>query len=70
MSKVKKIWMIVAVVITIMIGFSVTIMQMSGNNTVTKKPVKKPMKRMIMKCGAGKCGAAMMEEVEVDSSKN
>ena len=60
MSIVKKIWIAAAVFTTVMIGFSVAIIQMSGYNTEFKKPVKK---KMIMKCGEGKCGASMMEEV-------
>jgi len=70
MSTVKKIWIAAAIFVTIMIGFSFTIIQMSGYNTEYKEPAKKPMKKMIMKCGAGKCGAAMMEEVEVAPSKH
>ena len=63
MSTVKKIWIAAAVFTTIMIGFSVTIIQMSGYNTEYKAPPK-PKKTMTMKCGEGKCGAAMMEEVK------
>ena len=63
MSVVKKIWIAAAVFTTVIIGFSYAIIEMSGYNTVYKEPVKKPMKKMIMKCGEGKCGAAMMEEV-------
>ena len=63
MSTVKKIWIAAAVFVTIIIGFSVAIIQMSGYNTVYKAPVKQPVKKMIMKCGEGKCGASMMEEV-------
>ena len=68
MSTVKKIWIAAAVFTTIMIGFSFAIIEMSGYNSVYKeKPVaKKPMKKMVMKCGEGKCGAAMMEEVKVE----
>jgi len=66
MSTVKKIWIAAAVFVSLMIGFSVFIIQISGYNRVYKEEpaAKKGVKRMIMKCGEGKCGAAMMEEVE------
>ena len=67
MSTIKKIWIGAAIFTTLMIGFSVAIIQMSGYNTVYKEPAKKPMKKMIMKCGEGKCGAAMMEEVSTEA---
>jgi len=69
MSTVKKIWIAAAVFTTIMIGFSFAIIEMSGYNRVYKdEPVaKKSMKKMVMKCGAGKCGASMMEEVKVEA---
>ncbi|MFK5938938.1 MAG: hypothetical protein QM497_11140 [Sulfurimonas sp.] len=69
MSTVKKIWIGAALFVTIMIGFSVFIIQISGYNTVYKDEptTKKPMKKMIMKCGAGKCGAAMIEEIDADT---
>jgi len=63
MSTVKKIWIAAAIFVTIMIGFSVAIIQMSGYNTEYKAPKKIPASKMIMKCGEGKCGASMMEEV-------
>ena len=66
MSTVKKIWIAAAVFTTVMIGFSVAIIQISGYNTEFKKPVKT---KMIMKCGEGKCGAAMMEEVTSKKAK-
>jgi len=64
MSTVKKIWIAAAIFVTIMVVFSVVIIQMSGYNTEYTKPVKKPTKTMIMKCGEGKCGASMMEEAK------
>ena len=71
MSTVKKIWIAAAIFVTLMIGFSFFIIQISGYNTVYHdEPVaKKPMKKMIMKCGPGKCGAAMMDEVDEATSK-
>ena len=68
MSTVKKIWIAAAVFVTIMIGFSFFIIQISGYDKVYKdeETTKKPVKTMVMKCGAGKCGAAMMEEIDAD----
>ncbi len=63
MSTVKKIWIAAAVFVTIMVGFSVAIIQMSGYNTEYAAPQKPVTTKMIMKCGEGKCGASMMEEV-------
>ena len=68
MSTVKKIWIAAAVFVTLMVGFSVFIIQISGYNRVYKEKPK-TVKRMIMKCGTGKCGAAMMEEVEAPKTK-
>ena len=69
MSTVKKIWIAAAIFVTLIVGFSFFIIQISGYNKVyNEKPAaKKPLKRMIMKCGEGKCGAAMMEEVKTEA---
>jgi len=71
MSTVKKIWIAAAIFVTIMIGFSVFIIQISGYNTVYKNDTtaKKPVKKLIMKCGVGKCGAAMMDELDASAKK-
>lgn len=71
MSTVKKIWIAAAIFVALMVGFSVFIIQISGYNRVYKNEpaAKQPAKKMIMKCGEGKCGAAMMEEVEVPKAK-
>ena len=66
MSIVKKIWIAAAIFVTLMVGFSVFIIQISGYND--KPTAKKPVKKMIMKCGAGKCGAAMMEEIDAEEA--
>ena len=71
MSTVKKIWIAAAIFVTIMVGFSVFIIQISGYNTVYKDEhaTKKPVKKLIMKCGAGKCGASMMDEVDASAKE-
>jgi len=72
MSTVKKIWIAAAIFVTIMIGFSVFIIQISGYGKVynDEPTAKKPVKKMIMKCGPGKCGAAMMEEIDEEVAKS
>ena len=69
MSTVKKIWIAAAIFVTLMVGFSVFIIKISGYDRVyNEKPkAKKPVKTMIMKCGEGKCGDAMMEEVKTET---
>ncbi len=71
MSAAKKIWIAVAIFVTIMVGFSVFIIQTSGYNTVYKddQAAKKPVKKLIMKCGIGKCGAAMMDEMDASAKE-
>jgi len=67
MSTVKKIWIAVAVFVTIMLGFSFAIIQMSSYDAKSVTAVKKPIKKMIMKCGEGKCGVSMMKEVKTEA---
>lgn len=71
MSTVKKIWIAAAIFVALMVGFSVFIIQISGYGRVyqDEPTAKKPVKKMIMKCGPGKCGAAMMDEVDKEVSK-
>ncbi len=62
---IKKIWIGAAVFVAIMVGFSVFIIQISGYNRVyndEQRTTQSPSQTVIMKCGAGKCGAEMMEE--------
>lgn len=66
MSRVKKMW--IAVVILVSVAF---IMAVVSYNRAYEKELKanKPVKKMIMKCGAGKCGAAMMDDMDKESKK-
>jgi hypothetical protein len=62
---IKKIWLFAALFVAIMVGFSIFIIQISGYGKVyVDEPTSAQAsdKTTIMKCGAGKCGAAMMEE--------
>ena len=61
---IKKIWLFAALFVAIMVGFSVFIIQISGYGKVyvDEPVVTQPVEKMIMKCGAGKCGDAMMQE--------
>jgi hypothetical protein len=70
MSTVKKIWIAAAIFVIIVLGFSFFIIQISGYNTVyhDTPAAKKPVKTMTMKCGVGKCGAAMMDEVDEEAA--
>jgi hypothetical protein len=73
MSTAKKIWIAAAIFVTVMIGFSIFIIKISGYDDVMAEranpTVKKPVKQMSMKCGVGKCGAAMMDEVDESTAK-
>jgi len=55
----------ITLLVILTVGFSLLIMEVSGYNKSASdyKPKVKAKTKMIMKCGEGKCGATMMEEV-------
>jgi len=62
---IKKIGILVGIFVVVMVGFSVFIIQISGYNRVyndEKVMPKEPPKEANMKCGEGKCGAAMTKK--------
>jgi len=61
MSTAKKIYISIALFIVLAGSLWAYIVQ----HPLKKSSGTKIVKKMVMKCGAGKCGASMMEEVEV-----